>query len=490
MIESKHKFLFALLKGLALGYILISFTGFVSVADASTGAPAVEPDGQATDEMLVGEPEAVAIADFWYAMELNRIGPKIGQAELGERFDRLDERKVYYLDADNNLLDVPPIGARTQAYIIAYAPAGYVVVMGSDRFVPVLAFSAETEFRWEQHELNFLRHFVEEEVSKRWRYLDDLAASGVDVEVNAYWVELRSMLAATQNLERAAFPSAPDAILVEWETAAWGQMAFYNDVVVANNGGLTGIPTGCTATAMAIKMRFHQWPGTGSGSHAYTDNEGAVQFSHSVNFSSQTYNYNLMPTASLTQTTLAVANLMYHAGVAVEMNYEVGGSGAWPTTGSMNNFFSYKGTTELTSGHENPVRDSVLGGLPTIISSTGHTMLVDGYRDTIYPYFHINAGWDGGSDGWYHFGSIPGSDPTIDRSYPYSMPSNYFYVDLGWSGSENGNLQTPYNTLAEGLSHTPANGHLWLKTGTYSGAMSLTDAMTIHSYTGVASLGE
>jgi len=35
--------------------------------------------------------------------------------------------------------------------------------------------------------------------------------------------------------------------------------------------------------------------------------------------------------AKLTEHNSNVANLMYHCGVAVSMNYEVGRSGAWPS---------------------------------------------------------------------------------------------------------------------------------------------------------------
>ena len=45
-------------------------------------------------------------------------------------------------------------------------------------------------------------------------------------------------------------------------TAAWGQWAPFNNLTPQH------YPTGCAATAMAIVMRYHQWPDVGSGSNS------------------------------------------------------------------------------------------------------------------------------------------------------------------------------------------------------------------------------
>jgi len=479
-----------LLQVVLSGTILLLLATNVSAANGPTPSRGPNLLGEVPAEMLVDVTEAIGLSDYWYGMELNRFAARMTALELADRFNRIGERQVLYLVSGKTLLDDPPSDEPVLAYIIKYQPTGYVIVSGSDRLEPITAFSAEAEFRWDRPDVNFMRYYLGKEIPNRWDYLEARLAAGVEVSPHPLWETLRSRLRSLDKFEDPNFIMAPDAILVEWDTAAWAQGPFYNDVVLTNNGNITGIPTGCTATAMAIKMRFHEWPGSGAGSHAYTDVWGTVLFSHSVNFAAQTYTWANMPVTNLTAANANIANLMYHAGVAVDMDYEVGGSGAWPTPNSMHTFYGYKGTVELTSGHDNPVRDSILGGLPVILSSSAHTVIADGYRDTVAPYYHINAGWGGGGDGWFSFSTIPGSDPTLDRSYPYSAPSNYFYVDLNWTGSENGNLQNPFNTWSEGLSHTPTRGHLWLKAGSYPGAVSITQAMTIHSYQGTATVGE
>ena len=55
--------------------------------------------------VLVDKDEAVAVADLWYAMELNSAHSKIDKAERAERFGKLQERQVI-LKAQMTLLSL------------------------------------------------------------------------------------------------------------------------------------------------------------------------------------------------------------------------------------------------------------------------------------------------------------------------------------------------------------------------------------------------
>ena len=74
------------------------------------------------------------------------------------------------------------------------------------------------------------------------------------------------------------------------------------------------------------------YPTTGQGSYTYTHSTYGEQ---SVNFGETTYDWDNMPNAisgNSSQTSIdAVATLIYHCGVAVDMNYGTGGSGASST---------------------------------------------------------------------------------------------------------------------------------------------------------------
>jgi hypothetical protein len=120
-----------------------------------------------------------------------------------------------------------------------------------------------------------------------------------------------------------------------------------------------------------------------------------------------------------------------------------------------------------------------------MLDCANHTVVVDGYRDSVSPYYHFNVGWGSGGT-WYNLDQIAGGDPTIDRSYPYGAPNNYAYADRASSGAENGDLETSYNTVSEGVNEVTSGGYLWCRGGTYAGAITIDKAMTLSAYDGDA----
>jgi len=442
----------------------------------------------------VSEDEAVAATELWLQMEVDGPYSRLSDADKTEWPERLAHPRVFYLLADDVLLDEVAIGDQVLAYIVAYEPGGFAVVTGDDRLEPLPVFDAHSPFRGDRVPENFLRKFLARDVPARWAHL---RARLETEQVGAHpdWTWLRRQLAAP-DLDEPEDPRDQPTSLV-WDTALWAQGWPYNTEVAAANGG-NNCPTGCTATAMAIQMRFHSWPPVGNSSHGYCDEQGDIQYCHSANFGATTYNWANMPTGNLTQANPDVARLMYHCGVAVEMDYELGGSGAWPSAGATNAYFRYKGTAEIASGnaaaHVPAMRDSIFAGLPVVLSSSAHTVLACGYRDTQpNDRFFLNVGWGGSNNGWYDLDDIPGGDPTIDRSYPHSSPDNYVFVNGDWTGMEYGTHQNPYRTVLMGNAAVPAGGRLCIREGSYTGPgnvpVTLSTPMTVVSYEGTATIG-
>ena len=429
--------------------------------------------------------EAAAIATLWLKMELNSSHLVMSAEERTARLNGLNGAQLLCLLENDELVATPPQGAQVLAYVVIYAQDELVVVTADDRLEPVLVFNVQSPIRLDRQEPNFLRDFLKRNLAARWSYLRVQENRGVVVPENPNWAFLRLRLSeGNEDPPQTDLPS----IYILWDTALWNQSPYYNDEVIVRNGNTAGIPTGCTATAIAIKLRFHTWPATGNGSHSYTDSWGTVQHSHSVNFGAETFTWANMPATNLTSANTDVAELMYDCGVSVNMDYEVGSSAAWPSASTVNSLFRYRGTIERTSSHDTPIIASVRGGLPVVISSSAHTVVVAGYRDSVAPYYYLNCGWGGSNNMWYNLDNMPGGDATIDRSYPYSAPSNYVYVAGSWTGSENGNIQNPYNTLVEGNAAVPSGGQLWLKAGGYTGATTFATPLTICSYEGTATI--
>lgn len=444
--------------------------------------------------------EATAIADLWYSMELNSGYLKITETERTERFLQMENREILYMVSKDELVESYPVDRPVLAYIVKYVSNGFVVVSGDDRIEPIMVCSAESEFRWDHPELNFLRYYLGKVMPALWKHMP--------VHIHENWSLLRSKLPEIRNT--VTYDNIGRAIYVLWDTAPWDQRGYYNDTCQAHNGG-NNVPTGCVATAMAIKMKFHNWPPSGVGSHAYSDTIGDITFDHDVNFGSQTYVWASMPNNPITSPNSEVARIMYHSGVSVDMNYEVAGSGTntLNAVGALNNHFRYRGTVSvfddtLISTHKIGLSISIIGKLPVQIGywwtdtsgTYGHSVVNDGYRDDIQQQWHINCGLSGSNNGWYRLNQLPPAPGTgaIDTSCPYGQPNNWVYVNDAWSWSEDGRILHPYNTLSEGEAASGAWGEMLIKTGTYTGSnnvpITFDNTNTIRAYAGDVTIGE
>ena len=205
----------------------------------------------------------------------------------------------------------------------------------------------------------------------------------------------------------------------------WNQSPYYNKFCPGS--GSSQAVAGCVATAMAQVMRYWQHPAVGRGSYSYNqDPYGTI----SADFGATTYDWAHMPSrlssSSSTEEVNAVATLMYHAGVAVEMYYSPGGSGASTATiqgmldypcaeNALKNYFGYSSSlynvskSGYTDAEWSRILKAELNAAHPILytgysQSSGHCFVCDGYN--AISRFHFNWGWDGLGDGYYALGNL------------------------------------------------------------------------------------
>lgn len=199
----------------------------------------------------------------------------------------------------------------------------------------------------------------------------------------------------------------------------WNQSAPYNNMCPTS--GSDRCVTGCVATALAQVMKYHNWPPKGQGSNSYTWKNSTL----SLDFSTVTYDWDNMldvydSSATAAQNN-AVANLMYSCGIAVNMNYGTGASGAVSKNcgNALVNYFNYDASLRYLerdfyalSDWEDEVYNSLASGCPVLYGgqseSGGHEFVCDGYSSD--GYFHFNWGWGGMSDGYFRLTALnPGA---------------------------------------------------------------------------------
>ncbi len=291
-------------------------------------------------------------------------------------------------------------------YVFSKPQGGWVIVSADDNAVSILAYSNEGEFSINPNEGEF-------SINPNAEYMLDYYAEQI---------ALAKPLSADQRIRRA---KAEDEYVGEAVTpllgtgsnaTQWDQRSRYNWFCPMDQADDTRCATGCVATAAAMIMYHFRYPATGMGTSSYSwKNVGGGSGQEYADFRTGNYDWDhMLPqyhSGYTTEQGEAVAKLMYHCGVACEMEYggEVtGGSGSNGSAmaDGMHKYFGYKkgvnhkhwedSTYEAEAkAFENELKANRI----ILMGGNGHAFVCDGADGE--GKFHINFGWSGASDGFY-----------------------------------------------------------------------------------------
>jgi hypothetical protein len=292
-------------------------------------------------------------------------------------------------------------GAVNNFYVFNVGNTGFVMISADDQVVPVFGYSTEAGFdaqkiptntkTWLDNYANEIAYVVE----------NNLPASAA---ISENWTNLLS----TEQSNSGNKSTAVTPLL----TTKWGQDPYVNDLCPLDIPTNSRSVSGCVATAMVQIMKYWNYPTQGIGSYSYTHwDYGLLQ----ANFGATTYQWNSMPNI-VSSANNAVATLMYHAGVSVNMNYSPSGSGAYVVSAmgpqsaenALKTYFGYDPSlkAEFRNGTQawiQTLKTEINNSRPVLYagfgSSGGHAWIADGYDNN--DFFHINWGWSGMSDGYF-----------------------------------------------------------------------------------------
>lgn len=290
-------------------------------------------------------------------------------------------------------------------YVINFKPEGWAIVSADDRAQAILAYSNTGHF--DTKEVKSLPFYF-------WfkGYADQISvliSSKAPENPDPSWNEIN-----TSKYTKAVTPVEP-LIAVEWnQSAGWNE---YCPVAADGPGG--HVYAGCVAVAMAQCMSVYKYPSQGYGSYSYNHEIYGTQF---ANFGETTYDWANMTDKGATD---AVALLLYHLGVSVNMGYGADGSGAYSTAvpGAIKKYFGYSSSAQYLSRDnytdegewEAILIDQLKNGNPIYYSGdggdgqAGHAFNIDGVNSN--GAFHFNFGWSGSYNGYYFVtGITPGSN--------------------------------------------------------------------------------
>ncbi len=322
-------------------------------------------------------------------------------------------------------------GTTPSFYVVNFNNDGFVIVAGDDRVQPVLAFSDEGAF-------------VTENMPEHIRFFLDGYSEDIQHIIDNQQNTDETILQQWEALLSGDIPSPKDGDVVVGPLLGnnrWNQTKYYNDLCPEDASGNVAYgghaALGCGALVMGQVMRYWRFPTSGTGSHSYSCSYGTL----SANFGATTYRYENMPdqlTAANHPDSCveAVATLLYHCGVAVNMNYGPAASvcNSNRIVSALSTYFRYPNTVQYiergslsTSAWLNYLKGELDEGAPFMYGGSGnyggHVWTCDGYRDDNY--FHFNWGWGGQQNGFY----------ALTNCSSYGFNSNHAII-IGIRGPE------------------------------------------------------
>lgn len=272
---------------------------------------------------------------------------------------------------------------------------GFVIVAGDDIAMPILGYSFENEASATNLPVNmkmWLNH-IREDVNKA----------------------RNNNIKAVEAVTNAWKSFSTGSTVVRMETAMWDQWLPYNQFCPTINSN--GTYTGCVITALAIVMRYHQWPQAGKGTlpgyvtNKYTITVPGITLGHTYNWTNMPLQYTNYSYSSGEE----VAVLMRDLGIMLKADYgPYGTEGTSAYTSDIPSaiikhmdydktarFISrdYYTTTEWNS----LMKQELNSNRPVIYSGAndlgGHAFVLDGYTDKNY--YSVNWGWSGYYNGYF-----------------------------------------------------------------------------------------
>ena len=323
------------------------------------------------------------------------------------------------------------------AFYVFNTADGFIIVSADDCETPIIGYSQEGRF-----DPNDVPVQMED-------YLQDFVARiqyGIENHIVADEVTARQweLVNTTGRLNESKSAKAVEPLLTEM----WEQGCLMGKAPCGH------AETGCVAVAMGQIMHYWRSPGTGWGSHSY--NNTGVQLS--ADFGNTIYDWNHMPdslTENSSETEIeAVATLLFHCGVSVDMKYTSNGSGA--DSGDVPNalirYFNYSRQLhlELRRDYDDEKWISMLKAClnmhqPVYYGGRGsqgsHAFVCDGYDNN--DLLHFNWGW-GRANGYFALGNL--------------NPIGYSFNETNYAIFDINPQYEPW--IIEATSYPPTAGHI------------------------------
>ena len=353
--------------------------------------------------------------------------------ERGNQFKKLSYNEINVINYTRHKED-----GRCLYYTFFMKPGGFVIVSADNRTQPVLAYAFNG---------NFSNSVAPPAYKERMKMYGEQINYIIDNNLEAdNAIQQRWNHLLTNNNNTLTPLTKSSKAVTPLLTCTWDQGIYYNgECPVDPAGPGDRCYAGCVATCIGQIMYYYRWPETGTGSYTYVL---PVYDTITADFGNTTYRWNEMKD-NITSANSAIAELLFHIGVSVDMNYGPNGSGMYNHKAGYiyRTYFKYVPETHYIFRDSTTIDwDSILthhldNKMPlyyagwtadSLVNISGHAFVCDGYQDSTF--FHFNWGWSGSYNRYFFLNDLnPGSShfnyghEVVANIYPdtvnYSYPS-------------------------------------------------------------------
>ncbi|MFC2100933.1 C10 family peptidase [Bacteroidota bacterium] len=325
-------------------------------------------------------------------------------------------------------------------FVVNINKKGHVIVSADNAVFPILSYSLVNTY------------YFENQIQPYINWMNNYKSQIIEI-VDENYLQSPAILSEWQYYSDTGIMNLSLLAVSPLISTTWNQSCYYNELCPYDTSVLSGycdhVPVGCVAAAMGLIMKYWNYPICGTGSNHYTHPNYGIQ---SANFDTTYYDWNNMPNSLSGSSTnaeiMAVATLLYHCGVSVNMNYGPNGSGAASSNveQALTDYFYYDYEMvykhkDSTSNWDSLVKNDLDNAWPLYYAgcepppNTGcHAFVLDGYQGSNNDYYHFNWGWGGGYNNYFYLNSLnPGTHNYTAYQHAYFKihPSCQLAVNAG-----------------------------------------------------------
>ncbi len=364
--------------------------------------------------------EAEKVVTGWLKTNTRPLGTTLGREVISvETFIDDNDQPVYY--------------------IVYLQPNGFVIVSADDLIEPIIGFADEGTF--EPSPESPLWALVNNDLDGRVTAVRNTFSLQMELPggPRSKWRYFIDLAEASENgIVLMGAGTIPDIRVEPLIKSKWGQNTTCGRYCF-NYYTPKNYHCGCTATAMAQLMRYHEYP-TGRmkiGRRNFrikVDDISESAYTLGGDGKGGPYKWSLMVLEPGCGTTLAerqaIGALCYDAAIATytEFSKNSSASNLHDARDALQDVFMYKNAIRASdrigsiggSVLNNMVNTNLDAGYPVILgikseqTNSGHAVVADGYGyDSSALYHHLNMGWSGSDDIWYNLPNIDSSGTEL-----------------------------------------------------------------------------